>query len=66
MFYVFCFYNYTKYEVAKKSSQKKKKKKPKTNIQPLKFGVTSKLDISTFKTFPAKYYNKYEFGSKHV
>ena len=46
MFYVFCFYNYTKYEVAKKrSSQKKKKKKkkrPKTNIQPLKFGVTSK------------------------
>ena len=59
MFYVFCSYNYTKYEVAKKKNAKNKLSLP-------KIWDYFQMDISTFKIFTAKYYNKYEFGSKYV
>ena len=45
MFYVFCSYNYTKYEVAKK-------KMPKTNFHFLKFGITSKWISQLLKFSP--------------
>lgn len=45
LFYVFCFYNYKKYEVAKK-------KVPKRNIQSLKFWVTSKYISQLLKLSP--------------